>query len=350
MIRKIFFGCNTARGFCSFFNFLKEKDKGRIFILKGGPGHGKSTIIKSVADEMINKGYDVELQFCSLDCNSLDAAVIHSLNLAVAATTGHHVMDPEFPGVVESIVNLDRCLQASNLFCYKNDIIFLFKSVRRNLKRACRYLKAAKLMAENIRDVTCTYQSLLEINKVVKELKRNILVSSSNSKKLGLKRHVFASAFTPEGYKTFIKTLVKGYTIYKIIGNEYCITKILKKIGEEAVLNRFNIEYCHHPLDPYNIEHLIFPDLNLAIISNTDIPDKKCEEVYNINNGPLQMPEEKKMEELIEYAIKNFRRAYKYHRKLEEYYVKNMKFNCVEKILERLIQEINEWESFIKKG
>lgn len=351
MIRKVFFGSNTANGFCSYYDFLR--DDGKIFILKGGPGHGKSTFIKSIADKMIEKGYDVELQFCSLDCNSLDAIVVPSLNLAVVATTGHHVMDPKYPGVVDNIVDLGAYLNVNGLLQHKQTIISLYNDIEKSFRRTYRYLTAARLMAENIKDINSTQQNTAAVNGVMKEIIENAIPSSTDGTP-GYERHLFASSITPQGYLTHIKTLIDGIRVYKITGDWGTgKTTIMKKIGEEAKIRGFNVEYYHHPLDPDDIEHLILPDVDAAIVTRENIANDECEAVYNLNDNLKKnnhIPEEDKMNELIIGSMENLHRANKLHHELENYYTPHLNFEGVNKRLDEVIIEINQWETASKEG
>ena len=78
-IKKVFPGSNTAEGFYSFYNYIIPPDADRIFIIKGGPGVGKSTFMRSIADRLVERGFDVEFHCCSSDNGSLDGIVIPKL-------------------------------------------------------------------------------------------------------------------------------------------------------------------------------------------------------------------------------------------------------------------------------
>ena len=58
-----FFGANNKSGYCSLYNSLYDPYiEGKHFILKGGPGTGKSTLMRKVAEKAERKGYYVEEQ------------------------------------------------------------------------------------------------------------------------------------------------------------------------------------------------------------------------------------------------------------------------------------------------
>ena len=58
-IIRYFAGGNTARGFYSLFD-SNIADLDRIFILKGGPGTGKSSLMKKIGTLDSEKGYNIE--------------------------------------------------------------------------------------------------------------------------------------------------------------------------------------------------------------------------------------------------------------------------------------------------
>ncbi|MTI67521.1 MAG: ATPase [Firmicutes bacterium] len=90
-IRHLIPGGNTSKGFYSYYDYIIEKDANRIFVIKGGPGVGKSSMMKKIGQEMLDKGYDVEYHHCSSDNNSLDGLVIQKLNVAFLDGTAPHV-------------------------------------------------------------------------------------------------------------------------------------------------------------------------------------------------------------------------------------------------------------------
>lgn len=48
-IKKIFPGAVTSQGFYSFYHYMVQQNANHIFVLKGGPGVGKSTFMKKLA-------------------------------------------------------------------------------------------------------------------------------------------------------------------------------------------------------------------------------------------------------------------------------------------------------------
>jgi hypothetical protein len=82
-IRRLFLGGNTAEGFYSFHNNIIGPNRNMLYILKGMPGGGKSSMMKDIGHRAYNKGYTVEFHHCPSDPNSIDAVVINNLKIGL---------------------------------------------------------------------------------------------------------------------------------------------------------------------------------------------------------------------------------------------------------------------------
>jgi hypothetical protein len=105
--RHYFPGNNTVRGFFSYYPYiLEQKQAHKIYCLKGGPGLGKSTLMKTIGQTLLEEGEDVDFLHCSSDPDSLDGILIRKKNVAMIDGTSHHVVDPLHPGAVDTILHL----------------------------------------------------------------------------------------------------------------------------------------------------------------------------------------------------------------------------------------------------
>ena len=102
-----FLASNSGKGFYSLFDQLHTPGDGWVlYIIKGGPGTGKSSMMKKIAETAENKGYFYEKIYCSSDPESLDGIIIPELKVSVADGTSPHIIEPKYPGVTEKIINL----------------------------------------------------------------------------------------------------------------------------------------------------------------------------------------------------------------------------------------------------
>ena len=106
---KYFCAANTGEGFLSYYGELISAAE-RVFIIKGGPGTGKSRFLREVAKRAESKGERVVYYYCSSDPSSLDAVFIGGKTLlldgtALAEGTGYTyaITEGDFatvPGVI----------------------------------------------------------------------------------------------------------------------------------------------------------------------------------------------------------------------------------------------------------
>ena len=102
-----FFGANNKIKYSSLYDELYNPfEKGNHIILKGGPGTGKSTLMRRIAEKLEKEGLFVERGFCSADPTSLDVVAAPEINFSIFDGTSPHVVDPIMPGVSEHIVDL----------------------------------------------------------------------------------------------------------------------------------------------------------------------------------------------------------------------------------------------------
>ena len=85
-----FLGANSPAGFYSLYDHLLPPEQARaIYILKGGPGCGKSTLMGKVGEWAEEAGLETEYILCSGD-----AVVIPALKAAIVDGTAPHGVVP----------------------------------------------------------------------------------------------------------------------------------------------------------------------------------------------------------------------------------------------------------------
>jgi len=120
-IRHYFAGGNTAKGFHHFFD-SNLASLNRLWILKGGPGTGKSTLMKQIGHAWLEKGYDIEWIHCSADPDSLDGMIIPSLQIGLVDGTAPHIVEPTAPGAKEDYVNLGQAWDRKRLEAHIEEV------------------------------------------------------------------------------------------------------------------------------------------------------------------------------------------------------------------------------------
>ena len=141
MQKEYFAAINSVHGFVSFFDSIFA-GRDRLYIIKGGPGTGKSTLMRKIAAEAEKNGMDSELIFCSSDPSSLDGVIIPSLDTAIVDGTAPHLMDASLPGTKDEILNLGQYWNADELYARREDIELLGKRKSKAYEKVFKYLAA----------------------------------------------------------------------------------------------------------------------------------------------------------------------------------------------------------------
>lgn len=344
-------GGNTSLGFYSFYhNVLPQKKAKRIFTIKGGPGTGKSSFMKKVGEHFYNKGYDIEYHHCSSDNNSIDGVLIKQLNVALFDGTAPHIIDPINPGIIDEIIHLGDFWDEEGLKKYHSQIIETNPKVGKSFKRVYNYLKAAKHLHDDWIMFNQKYKDDVLINKVKEEIK-NHLFTYNDFSKLGEKRELFISAFTPNGIVTYIDSLIQLTDKVFVLkgGPGLGKSEILSFITEEAIKRGYNTTILHDPLTVNRIEHIYIPELKAIIVTENEITKKKFESsfVYDLEINKNNKEIERTIELfylLIEEGIKHLVNSKKLHDELENYYVPNMKFDLIKNKTDEVIKKIESYE------
>lgn len=356
-IRRVFPGGNTSQGFYSYYDYLLEKGSNRIFVVKGGPGVGKSSLMKKIGNSLAELGYDLEFHHCSSDNNSLDGIAVLEVGVVMVDGTAPHIVDPKYPGGLDEIINMGEFWDIENMRANKDKIIASTTEVGRLFARAYRYLGAAKEIASNVIDTYKKAMDFCEVNKCTLSLEKELLENSDtyhfpqSQNMQGKERHLFGSALTPEGHIDYTGSILAGVEkVYYLAGEEGTgKTTLLQKVKTSAVTRGFEVEVFHTPLIPQKIETLIIEELNTAITTSP---------VYRVNNYKVidlnkymdqgmiaglkaELNGDKELtESLINQGIDNIRKAKQEHDLLEKNYIPNMNFEKVEELYKELMTRI----------
>lgn len=353
--RHLFPGGNTTKGFYSFYRYiLTQEDANRIICLKGGPGTGKSSFMKKIGSYFSNLNYTIEYHHCSSDNNSLDGVVIKELNVALLDGTSPHVVDPITPGAVDEILNLGTALNAHKLALNKKAIINVNKEIGKNFKRAYKFLGAAKGVHEDWSTLNSEALNSLKLTSIIEDLKNKIFTKKGNG--YGNDRHLFATAFTPNGIISFADGLSKEVSNLYVLqgGPGMGKTDVLRSIGFEAQKLGFFVEYFHDPFIPERLEHIIIPALSTGIFTNNEISKLNLTgTIYDMGDLLYSSYSNEKINE-IDFDIKEFdglinkslsciKQAKTLHDELESYYISSMNFDIVNQYYLETIKKIESY-------
>ena len=139
---------NGHGGFRSYYDDVyRSTDFTRIFVIKGGPGTGKSRLMQEVATAGERNGIAVYRLFCSSDPVSLDGVILErdGVRIAMMDGTAPHVRDSAVPGVIDETVDLAAFIDRAKILPERNEILSLMSEKQQLFSLAYRYLSLAEV-------------------------------------------------------------------------------------------------------------------------------------------------------------------------------------------------------------
>lgn len=356
---KFFLASHSTNGFKSIFDNLYDPEDGWFcYILKGGPGTGKSTLMKSVAEKLYEKfKLKYEIICCSSDPDSVDAVIFPEIKKCIVDGTAPHTIEPTYPGASDTIINLGECWNEKKLMKQRDKIINLSKQNALYHKKSAKYLNAFGEIFSMNQDIIGRSINHQKLDKFCSRLDKKILKNKFNRKLMKID-YKMLSAITPKGYCFFKDSLnYFAKNLYIIedstgeIGN-----KIIKNINKSAVLKGYStILFPSALLGKNHFDALAIPESNTAFIINnyhSELEFCKSTDITHINcKRFLESETVKKHKNLINFnfkvskeflneSIKNLKNALEIHDKIEEIYIKNMNYKKIKKITDKLISAI----------
>ncbi|MDL2289102.1 hypothetical protein LJC32_07015, partial [Oscillospiraceae bacterium OttesenSCG-928-F05] len=261
-----FLGANSPSGFFSLYDDLIDlKTANAVYLIKGGPGCGKSSFMRRAAEPLIAGGCTAEYIFCSSDPTSLDGIVFPELAVAFVDATAPHVVEPRYPYITEQYINLGVYYDTAALAPLRERAIDAFDGYRSHYAGAYRCIKAAKSISDDIFNIALSGASIEKLHKRA----RGIISREIRGKGRGaaLKRR-FLSSISPDGLVWKEETVgALSRRVFEIDDPFGLSHFLLSPILEAALTARYTVYACYCPLNPEKLEHLFIPELSLSFIS-----------------------------------------------------------------------------------
>ena len=347
-IRRMFTGGNTSKGFYSLHHNIISENRDKLYILKGMPGGGKSSMMKEIGETVSENGCDIEFHHCPSDPTSIDALVIDKYKIAIVDGTAPHIMDPLYPGLTDEIIDLAVNIDRKKLKGNESDIIKAKKDNKAAYRKAFSYFSAA---GEIYREIELANSKLVDLEGLNREIVSLVeKVFSQDKVKTTLndfkERHLFSTANTPSGFVDYTDSILEnvGDVLYVSgqIGNG--ITRLMEAIVRRADLLDYHLEIFHDSMIPDNIESVYIKELDTMVTSNDN--GEKHKNTIDLNRyidlDKIEDDDYQIYGTLFRKGIESLGRAKKNHFILEKSYRPSIDYSGVDRVKKRIINEINE--------
>ena len=324
-----FAATNSGQGFVHYFHEIFGLDD-RIYILKGGPGTGKSYFLRQIQKACLEKGIDCECYLCSSDPDSLDGIRIPDLSVSVFDGTAPHAADTKLPGARENLINLGAFWREELLRLHREEITLKAE------KKADAYRAALKSLGLAERCMAYRMQTLspyIRKEKMEKAAER-LLSRVATEKGMAKPRPVRTYGMKGQRCLDTLSRLAKSeYFLPPLYGVELIY---LKTVLDKAKEKGFDVVYSPHPIDIEYPEALYFKESGVLFSVFSKISGKTMglrrfldSEIF-LEKGKLLRYLMKTEGILTKEAEKEFAEMRKYHFALEEIYENTMDFAAKE--------------------
>jgi hypothetical protein len=245
----------------------------RVYVLLGGPGTGKSTLIKVIGLELLDRGYGVDFLRSVRDPDSVAGFIMPQMGLAMLDAMEVSPLRWRAPGVVEKFIDF-------SIFC---DELKLEKQHSQILTIENR-LQELQISLEE--ELASELGSLIENNvSKLKMEKEDISWILGNSARVRIKKEhtgpwplaenalkllqksiiipYFLHGLTVEGWLNLAPHFLMDFDQIRLEGDE--TLDALDWVLREAQQLGQMIEIILHPLNPDEVIGIVFPERHLAI-------------------------------------------------------------------------------------
>lgn len=351
-IRYVFTSSHTCQGFRTFLPELLD-NVGKVFVLKGAPGSGKSTFIRLLGESFSEQGYEVEFWVSAADPVSPEGVLVPQLNAAVVNGSLPCPIEPRYPGVTGDLIYLGDYWDKEAVAARGQVIIDLCDRQDAHRRQADAVLRNACTLKEGMRNQTGAYLNLEKLHQVVDQLVGEILETDPQEK------HYFASAVTAEGMINYMDEIstscTKRYVFRGPAGSGQ--STVLAELARRALAKGYSLEYYHCGLETDHLQMIIVPNLQLALIDagmlelavkpwDIVVDMSQCLEGYDEVEAMTESSESRRMyEALMLEAQKELDKSQRCQRDLKKIYALAMDFEALDRRRMEVRSEIaRNWE------
>lgn len=344
-----FLGGASPSGFRTHFGEYIADPAFHTYIIKGGPGTGKSSLMKRLAEAFPDE--KKEIYHCSSDPDSLDAVIFLEHKTIFVDGTAPHCFDPEYPGAVQQILDLGAYWDESSLRKAKEGIISATADYLQYHARCRRYITALAAVSGDTAQIGETALDSEKLEGFIGRFSKKVLPKKQADAegKLSFRQ---LSALTPKGYMTNVP---EGYTAYLLNDRFYAGSeKFLREFTDIAIKKGYDVSVslCTlHNEDAF--EHILVPELKIAIFSANPINSLVISAKQPINfkrfydkNIVTAKKSRIKFNEsaaknLLTEAVSSLVNAKAEHDGLEAYYIDAVDFDSINRLCYSLISKIS---------
>lgn len=340
---RFFLASKTEKGFVSYFERLLGPEGYGAVILKGGPGSGKSTLMKKIGCALLQQGHTVEFIPCASDPDSLDAIIDRTTRRAMIDGTAPHMLDPVYPGARDTLLNAGDAWDGALLRAHMPEIIRLSDEANACHAQASAFIAAAGALLARCRTIAARYVDEGAVRAAAQ------LRLPEGSQGAGAVEYRLLSAVSVGRMEFFHETLGALCKDVTAVPDEWGAASelLLARVAAAARDAGERIILCPCSLFAQKTDHVLLPERGLAFTAANRFHDAASGATHLIEGlyRPIPECEADAMRSLLFHAGELIIRAQSQvalskaiHDELERYYVAAMDFSKLDVICDQAME------------
>ncbi len=269
-----FLGSLSPSGFTGWFAEAAAAPGVRAYLVKAGPGCGKSTLMRRLAAQdaahPTERGvHRIERIHCSSDPDSLDGVLLTDVGALFLDATAPHTLDCKYPGAAERVVSLYDALDNGYLSAHSAEILAAGAKNSALLGKAGAHFALACGLLDQRRALAAGALDTARLQAFGRHLAARTMPARCGIMS-GKQEHRLLSAPTPRGLTVFRDTVPALADNILALHDAYgaAAPLLLAQLAEHARKNGYDAILCHCPTDQTRLEHLILPGPGLAFVTS----------------------------------------------------------------------------------
>ncbi len=344
-----FLGALSPSGFTGWFREAAADPAVTAWLIKAGPGCGKSTFMRRLAvvdaaRPAARGAHRIERIHCSSDPDSLDGVLFTDIGALFLDATAPHTLDCKYPGAAERIVSLYDTLDNGSLAANRAAVLTagkrnasLLQQAGAQFALACGVLTQRRALAAQALDAEKLRRFARRLAAKTMPVRRGAVP--------GTREHRLLSAPTPQGLVVYRDTVLSlADTVYALQDPCGVAAPLLDILAAHARANGYAAILCHCASDQTRLDHVILPELRLAFVTSNPWHPMTFAGQKNLHMRRFLDPEamralrrelnaqRRTADALLTRTAALQRRAKAVHDELEKYYIAAADFASVEAI------------------
>lgn len=255
-----FAASNSGAGFVSYYGEIFDPSRfARLYLIKGGPGTGKSSLMRRVALEAERRGLPVRRYACSSDPDSLDGVVVGD-RFAMLDSTAPHTQDTVLPGAADELIDLGRFWDAGELARARGEIVALNRRKKAAYARAYCWLGGVQACDRNTVRMLEGCVDHAKLRRAVRRCLQGMTAGEGRVKpalidSVGMRGRVCFDSMHQDAARAFILTESRG-------GGDIFLREAAALCREL----RYDTEVSWAPVEPTQINALSLPADGVAFL------------------------------------------------------------------------------------